>query len=267
MITPVSPLAGPPPDEIPLPEAPLIRVVAQVRFPLILSIENSSFVAPFQEAIRGTYPILQREERRGVMVGPEGDIVEGRRDRVWRFRDQEGHWSVGLGPEFLALETQKYKSRNDFMQRLEVVLKALMECANPSVVEFLGIRYIDRAVRDDEREKFIDLMRGEVRGILDTPLVEHVGHAVSENTFNLDGGVQVIARWGLVPPNATFEAAALEAIDQESWLLDIDTYQLDTRPFDVDDIVLRARSFAERIYSIFRWAVTDEFLKRYGGKP
>ena len=36
---------------------------------------------------------------------------------------------------------------------------------------------------------------------------------------------------------------------------------------DVDATVAQARSFAERIYSIFRWAVTDEFLRRYGGQP
>ena len=28
-----------------------------------------------------------------------------------------------------------------------------------------------------------------------------------------------------------------------------------------------AQRFAERIYTIFRWAVTDDFLRRYGGTP
>lgn len=52
-----NPLIDPPPPEVPLKSAPLIRVIAQVRFPPILSIEKQEFVASFQEAIRDKYPI------------------------------------------------------------------------------------------------------------------------------------------------------------------------------------------------------------------
>jgi hypothetical protein len=38
-------------------------------------------------------------------------------------------------------------------------------------------------------------------------------------------------------------------------------------PFSVDRVVEEAQGYAARIYAIFRWAVTDEFLTRYGGKP
>ena len=37
-------------------------------------------------------------------------------------------------------------------------------------------------------------------------------------------------------------------------------------PFTVDSVVAEAQRYAERIYTIFRWVVTDEFLARYGGK-
>jgi uncharacterized protein (TIGR04255 family) len=77
----------------------------------------------------------------------------------------------------------------------------------------------------------------------------------------------VTARWGLLPPGGTVDPGAVEAIPEASWLLDIDVFQTKTRPLHVDDIVEQARGFAERIYSIFRWAVTDEFLRRYGGEP
>ncbi len=38
-------------------------------------------------------------------------------------------------------------------------------------------------------------------------------------------------------------------------------------PFNVDRIAADARHFAERIYTFFRWVVTDEFLRTYGGEP
>jgi hypothetical protein len=47
-----TPLTGPPPAEVPLTDPPLVRVIAQVRFPLIASVEKREFIAPFQEAFR-----------------------------------------------------------------------------------------------------------------------------------------------------------------------------------------------------------------------
>ena len=42
--------------EIPLPDAPLAFVVAQVRFERVASISSEEFIAGFQEAIRATLP-------------------------------------------------------------------------------------------------------------------------------------------------------------------------------------------------------------------
>jgi uncharacterized protein (TIGR04255 family) len=71
----------------------------------------------------------------------------------------------------------------------------------------------------------------------------------------------------LVPAQGTVDPAAVDAIDEPSWLLDIDAFQAETRALDVEAAVRQARGLAERIYSVFRWAVTDEFLRRYGGQP
>ena len=57
------------PAEVPLKDAPLVRVIAQIRFPEILSIEQRDFVAPFQEAIRGTYSVLRQEQAQGMLLG------------------------------------------------------------------------------------------------------------------------------------------------------------------------------------------------------
>jgi uncharacterized protein (TIGR04255 family) len=39
------------------------------------------------------------------------------------------------------------------------------------------------------------------------------------------------------------------------------------RDFDVEELLNEAQRFAERIYTFFRWAVTDEFLQHFGGEP
>lgn len=261
-----SPLTGPPPAEVPLSDAPLVRVIAQVRFPLIAAIEGRELVAPFQEAIRKAYPVLRPEQSRNVVFGPNG-VMDTRSNTLWRFHHPDSAWRLTLAPDFIALETTDYTSRDDFMERLRVVLSALKERIDPQVVDRIGVRYVDR-ISGENLDDLDALIRPQVSGILSTPLRELVRHAISENVFDLpDGAGRVTARWGLMPAKGTVDPAAVEPIDEESWLLDIDAFQAEEQPFDIEAVVGQARAFAERIYTIFRWTVTDEFLRRYGGNP
>ena len=265
-----TPLAGPPPPEVPLTDPPLVRVIAQVRFPLIASLEKRESIASFQEAIRKFYPVLRPEEGRSVVLGSQGVVVDARSNTSWRFNEASGAWRVTLASDFLALETTKYASREDFMERFRLVLEALKEHVDPRVLDRLGVRYIDR-VSGENMSALPRLVRPEVAGILASPLSEHAQSAVSENVFILPGNAgQITARWGLLAPQSTTDPGALDAIDEPSWILDIDafqSFQAGSRRLDVDSVVEQTRGFAERIYALFRWAVTDEFLRRYGGEP
>lgn len=257
------PLVAPPPPELPLENAPLVRVITQVRFPPILAIEQRDFVAPFQEALRATYPVLRQEQAQGVLVSPAG-VAPVKPQTAWRFADVDGHWRVSLTPEFLALETTQYRSRTDFLGRLRTVVAALDEHVEPKLIDRLGIRYIDRitgAAVDD----IAKLVLSEVRGIMGTPVASHAAHVLAETMFELDDA-RIVARWGLLPPGATVDPAAIEPAPHKSWILDIDMFSASPIPFSVDRVVDDAKRYAERIYTFFRWAVTDDFLRRYGGK-
>lgn len=261
-----TPLTGPPPAEVPLTEAPLVRVIAQVRFPLLASIEKRDFIAPFQEAIRGEYPVLRPEQSRSVVLGQQS-VIDARTSNVWRFHDTSSEWRVTLTPEFLALETIRYTSRDDFLDRLRRVLEALVVHVNPKVIDRLGLRYIDR-VTGGNLNDLANLVRPEVCGVLSTPLASFARHSISEAVFELpENAGHVMTRWGLVPPRGTVDPAAIDPIGEASWLLDVDAFKAETRELNVESTLLKARELSERIYSVFRWAVTDEFLRRYGGQP
>lgn len=64
----------------------------------------------------------------------------------------------------------------------------------------------------------------------------------------------------------TYDPTAVEPATEKTWLLDLDMFSTKPMPFAVDRVVDEAQRYAERIYTIFRWAVTDDFLIRYGGK-
>lgn len=256
------PLIAPPPAEVPLRDAPLVRVIAQVRFPLVIAVGQRDFIGPFQEAVRAAYPILRQEQTQGITVTVAG-VAPVQAQPAWRFTDIQGHWRVSLTPEFLALETTAYTSRSDFFRRLRDLIVALDEHVGPKLVDRLGVRYIDR-ISGDALNDISKLVRAEVRGIAGTPAFTHVQHALTEAVFVLDSA-RVLARWGRLPSGATVDPTAIEPISEPSWILDLDMFSAEPYPFNVDRVVDDANRFAERIYTFFRWAVTDDFLRRYGG--
>src|SRR5664280_912724 len=94
------PLVGPPPAEVHLPNAPLARAIAQVRFPEILSIRNPDKVAAFQDELRAAYPILTQDQVASVVLAaPNQAGAHVEESKIWRFADKavELSWRVSLG--------------------------------------------------------------------------------------------------------------------------------------------------------------------------
>ncbi len=260
-----NPLVAAAPEEIPLRNAPLVRVIAQVRFPVIASIDNRGFIASFQEAIRDAYPVLRPEMTQGFVVGVQG-VTPAPSQVIWRFHDVQGQWRVSLAPDFIALETTAYTSRSDFLARLHGALRALHEHIGPKITDRVGLRYIDRVLMHGV-EDIATLVRQEVIGILATPMAASAQQALSESLFVVPNTrARLLARWGQVPPQGTVDPDALEPVDTLSWILDLDMFSVESRAFDPEALVAEVRTYAERIYTLFRWAVTEEFLRRYGGE-
>ena len=67
---PVLPLQGPAPKEIPLPNAPLVSVIAQVRFPTRLAVRNPDRIIGFQDLIGTHYPHLERRVHSIIRSSP-----------------------------------------------------------------------------------------------------------------------------------------------------------------------------------------------------
>lgn len=256
-------MLAPPPSEVPLKAAPLIRVIAQVRFPLIMAVERRDFVAPFQEAIRDSYPVLRPEQTQAVAYGV-GLPQTVQSSTVWRFQDIEARWRSSLAPDFIALETSAYTSRTEFFDRFGQLLSAVESHLQPRMTERLGVRYVDRLGGDALRQ-IGRLVRPEVLGLSASPAAEHVIHSLSETRFSA-GNANLLARWGRLPAGVTTDPT-LEPANEASWILDLDMFTLAPKPFDVADSLQTSRQFAERIYTVFRWAVTDEFLRHFGGLP
>lgn len=255
-------------EEVPLPHAPLIHTVAQLRFSRMLSLNSEAGIAPLQQALEASYPVLTQDSTVGIMLLPDGVASQPQGETVWRFESSDGTWRVSVSAGFISIDTSAYESRSHFLERLRSVLDAFGSVVRPARVERVGIRYIDRVDDPEQFARINTYVRPELLGALAVPLGGPVGlhHSLSEAVF-VDGeaAVQLLARWGVVGPQMTLDPM-LPVSANPSWLLDIDVSQ--TAPVEYDPAALTEMvgSFAERVYRFFRWAVTDDLLRDAGGE-
>lgn len=253
---------GPAVPSVSLPGAPLSFVVAQIKFPLVASISDQAFIGPFQERIRTTYSDLRREEETQVAIGAAGVNSSGP-SVVWRFTDDSDNWEVALAPEFLALATNRYTNRADFLGRLGILLEALDAWIQPRTIRRLGVRYIDR-IGEEHLSSMPQLVRSEVLGpmAVSDSLDAKLEHSLTDSQYEFPDETTLRARWGFLPPKATFDPA-IDAIDGKSWVLDLDASHGE-RPFEPMAIQEQVQLFSDRIYRYFRWATTEHFLTVFG---
>jgi uncharacterized protein (TIGR04255 family) len=88
-------------------------------------------------------------------------------------------------------------------------------------------------------------------------LITAVSAKASPGTF--------VGRWGKLPRGMTIDPSLLPPSEEDSWIIDLDVSETEEMSFDVELLITKVRSYAERIYTIFRWMVTDEFIREYGG--
>jgi uncharacterized protein (TIGR04255 family) len=261
-----NPLTAPPPPEVPLTDTPLVRVIAQLRFPPILSIDNKDFVASFQEAIREEYPILQPIQSQSLILSADNSQTSAILQTTWCFLDTSHNWRISLANNAVTIETIKYTSRKEFLARLKTLLTSVHSKFHLSQVDRFGMRYIDR-VSGKNLKEISQLIRPEMAGIVSTDLQEYMQQVLHESLFLLPlQEAQIAARWGKIPGNFTFDPYSIEAITEPSWILDLDMSSTKEQEFSIDFLMQKAHDFTERLYTFFRWVVNDEFLRRYGGE-
>lgn len=230
-----------------------------------MSIRDEAFIGPFQEQIRGTYGDLRREDETQVQLGPDG-VQNVKGGVVWRFSDGPDGWEVALAPEFVALATNHYTNREDFLGRLGHLIGALDRWLRPPTIRRLGVRYIDHVHQHDHLHRLSELLRPEILGPYNVNRPEAVilNNVLTDCDYRFRDDSALRARWGFLGPKTTFDPA-IAPVDTPSWVLDLDASHGE-RDFDVAAIADQVQLFTDRIYRYFRWAVTDEFLAAYGAE-
>jgi uncharacterized protein (TIGR04255 family) len=259
-----NPLRDAAPAEIPLATSPLHRVLIVINFPAILKISEESGIIKFQDRIRDRYPILHREQQTGIefQLGPQGEMMPSRNviQTIWRFVSGDDSWRVSLGPEFIALETaEAYESRDDFLDRFRVILDIFIEEFKPSFSSRIGVRYLN-VIDVNDIGSLQNAVRTGLRSLSDTEIAKQIDISNHLITFNVPEG-KLHSRWGVLPPNLVHDPNILTPKEVTRWYLDLDCVNEESQSFGSGEMLGRCRTMMERIYSFFRWSMTDEFIE------
>lgn len=264
MVTTINPLSGPPPEEVHLERAPLVRVIAQLNFSDDLSIANPDRVAPFQETLKTSYPFLRKEQIHQISIADLDGPVSSKAQVVWRLTDRSKFWTISLSTNFLGVETTAYTSRSDFLAHIRRAVSALEHHFEPPEISRLGIRYIDQ-IQDLTIDQIAPMLRDEVRGILGSSLAHSALVSITESQFDLPEG-RLVSRWGHLAKNASIDPALLKPLEVPSWILDLDMSTSEPIEFSINGVVSRAEAYTNRIYAVFRWAINEDFLSHFGAR-
>jgi uncharacterized protein (TIGR04255 family) len=182
-----------------LRNAPLVHVLAQVAFSPVLNwVEH---VPALQERLIDIgFPRVQRGEVTEILFAP-GNAPQQKIQQRFDFIDREQRTAFVLSESSFVLHTTDYVTREPFLARLQLGLEAVQASMKVTLVERLGLRYID-LVQPDPGELFSAYVHQGLLGypFRETPVLEaSVGAFATQSVASTPTGTLAI-RSGVLPP-------------------------------------------------------------------
>jgi uncharacterized protein (TIGR04255 family) len=251
-------------SKVRLKNAPLAKVLAQVRYPRPLDFDDENIFEQIGRSLLSKYPVGRKVQAGALLLTPQGIQQQPSQEIHWVYQSISGDWQVTASSQFVSLETTSYKSRDEFCDRLREAIEAVTTVIHPPVYDRIGVRYINRLEGADVLADLPKLVKPVAQAGL---VIPHEGlqvqHSLCDTVF-IDGNSNVQARWGWLPAGAGIDPTVPPPA-QPYWLLDIDSFTSSGGLFEIEALDMLARSLSGRAYKLFRWIITDDFIERFGG--
>jgi uncharacterized protein (TIGR04255 family) len=248
---------------------PLALVLCQVRFPAVLDVSDPRVIAPLQRALRRRYPLVREANIVQVqLIAGQAQPLPAPPAHQWQFSDAPDGWQVVVTRDFVTLETRTYESFADFLERLGELLTAVAEHLQPQFVSRIGLRYINE-IRDAGMA-WDAVLRPELLGALASlPIAEDATtQSVSVITLRnaADQGLNI--QHGLFPAGHAVNPRPSDPPKSGPFfLLDFDAFR-ELGPFalsfDPAPICAQVDQFHKQIYALFRWSLSDAYVRSLG---
>lgn len=253
---------------MPFPEAkrvlygrnPLDQVVCQLRFPPILKID-AELPAEFQEKVRRHFSNFSEASEWHVEIYPElrseippdvlRQVLQSSGNKNYEFSSDDGLWKISLTRNFVALTTKRYLRWEEFKEKLNIPLNALIEVYSPDYFSRVGLRYVDVIRRSTLNLSDIgwnELLQPYIAGILGSPEVgAHVKNFENRYEIGLSDGESV----------ARVVTKLVKAADDDEICYMIDSDFHNSKKTKIDETMERLNYFNGRASRLIQWCITN----------
>ncbi|WP_291997004.1 TIGR04255 family protein [Candidatus Accumulibacter sp. ACC012] len=256
-------------DRVQYTANPLVEVVAQVRFPRALEIDDR-LPTELQRTIQGKYPILEvQEELISVFIGQGAGKVAGDPPStrvIYHFISADKVWRISLTSEYVALTCVKYDQWESFSPRMIEALEAFHRCYPITHTTRIGLRYRDLVVREDlglGNVQWRELIAPFLLGVSVADQLSEAGKIDEKDVQEAQSYIGLLLedcalglRYGLVRKEGTGEAA---------YMVDADFfYDREMEKFDRDTIERHLNGFHANAGSVFRACIQGRLHEALG---
>lgn len=258
-----------------LSKSPITYVFAQVRFTSIESI--SKYIPEIQDKIRNDFPQFKEVTIYAIEVRDEQQPIPST-IKQWHFVDKDSVMGIILDGKSISIHTSKYVQFEVLSKKLEKVLKKVNEILHISLLERLGVRYIN--IIESNLSNFIKegllgfYLKGEQfdqnRYIINTDLTQKSDKGLIRVKSACVGDKEIIVgvKNILVPPDLAEAASFLSFTHLKQptgkfLMLDIDHYEDKKEDFNIEKVMFGLKDLQDAAYYAFQESVTSEALKSW----
>lgn len=252
-----------------LAKSPLMFVLAQVRFPRILTMDDK--IPAFQEAARklGYHKLNQREVTQ-TNHDAKNNIVNKETFFQWEFINRESTQSILVDPRFVNVNTSNYDAFESFEGKLKVALELMNLYIEPGLIERIGLRYVD-LILPSEGKGLEEYVAEGLRGFKVSRNEERQAYHI-ETVINTGEGKRFLHRYtetqkGLgFPPDLLHTGLNLKRdprIDGAFALLDMDHMLTKEMDVDIPQILATFDDLHEYHQKAFEKSVTPQALEEW----
>ncbi len=257
-----------------LPNAPLIYVLAQIRFTHVPHMDRRW--EDFHEKIFSTYPKAETERIEQFVV-KNGEPAIGDSIQRWHLVNESRKTGIIFDASMLVFHTTDYKASDVFLSDLTNILNAFAQILPEKGVSFsrLGLRYVDLLLP----EGGVPVDQQVIEALRLPELPEEIGQAKRMDqtiTYQtpINGTMIIRHRQSVAPdvlpsdifPNKLEPAPRLKREPPENaivGLLDYDHFIEKEEPFDTDAIIEGFRNLRTVSSAAFRKTTTEPALSEW----
>ena len=244
-------------------------VLAQVRTSPVAKM--AEYVPEIQERVRRRgFPRFLEGSTQEILLTSSGP-PQLRAHTRWEFQDKERTTGIILSQNGVVLHTRQYDTFDAFAEHLKLILDVVGAVVNPSLVERLGLRYVD-LIRPESGEAWTSYVKPGLHGITD----ESVGMRSSLHRSEIVGDTEVgrlvircfqTADGSFLPPDlapSSLDYTGVSVQPRETLtLLDIDHYSERAREYDAGQVLEYMWRLHDNLDLAFRECATEHALAQW----